>query len=73
MAKIKSENTSIYNWDEGSTYVKKTSFFENLKDEPEGFVKINNARPFDLGDMITTDHISPAGSYKKIVQLENIL
>ena len=64
--KIKSENTSIYNWDEGSTYVKKPPFFENLKDEPEGFVKINNARPLlILGDMITTDHISPAGSIQK--------
>ena len=34
---IKTENTSIYNWDSGSTYVKKPPFFENLPDEPEGF------------------------------------
>ena len=34
---IKTENTSIYNWDSGSTYVKKPPFFENLSDKPEGF------------------------------------
>ena len=64
--KIKTEKSSIYNWDEGSTYVKKPPFFENLSDEPEGFKEINNARPLlILGDTITTDHISPAGSIQK--------
>ncbi len=64
--KIKTEKTSIYDWDEGSTYVKKPPFFDNLSDEPEGFKKISNARPLlILGDMITTDHISPAGSIQK--------
>jgi len=64
--KIKTEKTSIYNWDESSTYVKKPPFFENLSDEPEGFKKINDARPLlILGDMITTDHISPAGSIQQ--------
>jgi len=33
---IKTENTSIYNWDSSSTYVKKPPFFENLSDQPEG-------------------------------------
>ena len=41
--KIKTEKSSIYNWDEGSTYVKKPPFFDNLSDEPEGFKEINNA------------------------------
>ena len=64
--KIKTESSSIYNWDEGSTYVKKPPFFENLPEKPEGFKKINNARPLlILGDMVTTDHISPAGSIQK--------
>ena len=64
--KIKTEKSSIYNWDEGSTYVKKPPFFENLPDQPEGFKEIKNARPLlILGDMITTDHISPAGSINK--------
>ena len=63
---IKTENTSIYNWDSGSTYVKKPPFFENLTDEPEGFKAIKEARPLlILGDMVTTDHISPAGNIQK--------
>ncbi len=64
--KIKTDKTSIYNWDESSTYVKKPPFFEKLKDEPEGFQDIKDARPLlILGDMVTTDHISPAGSIQK--------
>ena len=63
---IKTEESSIYNWNEGSTYVKKPPFFENMTDEPEGFQSIKDARPLlILGDMITTDHISPAGSIHK--------
>ena len=38
--KIKTEKSSIYNWDEGSTYVKKPPFFESLPDEPEGLKKL---------------------------------
>ena len=64
--KIKTDNSSIYKWDEGSTYVKKPPFFDNLTDEPEGFKDIKDARPLlILGDMITTDHISPAGTIQK--------
>jgi len=44
--KIKTDKTSIYNWDEGSTYVKKPPFFESLPDEPEGFKEIKDARPY---------------------------
>jgi len=63
---IKTEKSSIYNWDEGSTYVKKPPFFDNLSDEPEGFKEIKDARPLlILGDMVTTDHISPAGNIQK--------
>jgi len=63
---IKTEESSIYNWDENSTYVKKPPFFDNLTDEPEGFKEIKNARPLlVLGDMVTTDHISPAGNIQK--------
>ncbi len=64
--KIKTKESSIYEWDENSTYVKKPPFFENLKDKPEKFENIENARPLlILGDMVTTDHISPAGSIQK--------
>ena len=63
---IKTENTSIYKWDSSSTYVKKPPFFDNLPDQPEGFKKIKDARPLlILGDMVTTDHISPAGNIQK--------
>ncbi len=64
--KIQTKKSSIYNWDEGSTYVKKPPFFDNLPDEPEGFKEIIDARPLlILGDMVTTDHISPAGSIQQ--------
>ena len=64
--KINTEKSDIYNWDEGSTYVKKPPFFDNLSDEPEGFKAIKDARPLlILGDMVTTDHISPAGNIQK--------
>ena len=64
--KIQTEKSSIYSWDEGSTYVKKPPFFDNLPDEPEGFKEIKDARPLlILGDMVTTDHISPAGNIQK--------
>jgi len=64
--KIKTEKSSIYKWNERSTYVKKPPFFDNLSDEPEEFKDIKDARPLlILGDMITTDHISPAGSIQK--------
>ncbi len=64
--KIKVDKGSIYNWEENSTYVKKPPFFENLPDDPEGFKEIKDARPLlILGDMVTTDHISPAGSIQK--------
>ncbi len=64
--KIKTTESSIYNWNDNSTYVKKPPFFEKMSDNPEGFKKISEARLLlILGDMVTTDHISPAGSIKK--------
>ncbi len=64
--KIETAESSIYNWNDASTYVKKPPFFEKMQDKPEGFKKITDARPLlILGDMVTTDHISPAGSIKK--------
>ena len=63
---IKTVDSSIYNWDDESTYVKRPPFFEGLPDEPEGFFKIKDARPLlVLADSVTTDHISPAGTIKK--------
>mgnify|MGYP001391251638 CR=1 FL=1 len=63
---IKTKESSIYDWDENSTYVKKPPFFENLSNKPEGFKAIKDARPLlILGDSVTTDHISPAGTIQK--------
>ena len=64
--KIKTKESSIYEWNDNSTYVKKPPFFDNLSSNPEGFKPIKDARPLlILGDSITTDHISPAGTIQK--------
>lgn len=56
-----------YNWNEKSTYIKEAPFFENLKVTPEPVKDITGARVLlYLGDSVTTDHISPAGSFKDI-------
>jgi aconitate hydratase len=53
-------------WDEDSTYVRRPPFFENLAPEPVDLDDIRGARVLaKLGDSVTTDHISPAGSIKK--------
>ncbi len=63
---IKIKPSNIYNWDTSSTYVKKPPFFEDMPDKPPSFKKIKDARPLlILGDMVTTDDISPAGSIPK--------
>ncbi|MDA8230409.1 MAG: aconitate hydratase AcnA [Magnetospirillum sp.] len=55
-----------YAWDPASTYVKNPPYFAGLtKAAPTAFADISGARPLViLGDSITTDHISPAGSIK---------
>ncbi|TAN23124.1 MAG: aconitate hydratase AcnA [Acidobacteria bacterium] len=50
----------LYHWDEASTYIKKPPFFEGVPEAPDA---IRAARVLAyLGDSVTTDHISPAGS-----------
>ena len=52
-----------YDWDQDSTYVKKPPYFEGMTSEPGKTSDIEGARMLALlGDSITTDHISPAGS-----------
>ncbi|NUT72002.1 aconitate hydratase [Pseudarthrobacter sp. C4D7] len=52
-------------WDEKSTYVRKPPYFEGMKAQPEPVKDISGARVLlKLGDSVTTDHISPAGSFK---------
>jgi aconitate hydratase len=55
-----------FRWDDDSTYVRKPTFFDDLPNEPEPLKDIKRARVLALlGDSVTTDHISPAGSIKK--------
>jgi aconitate hydratase 1 len=54
---------SLYAWDANSTYVQMPPFFEGLRAEPAPLSDIEGARVLAvLGDSVTTDHISPAGS-----------
>jgi aconitate hydratase len=53
-------------WDESSTYIRKPPFLDRLSAEPEPLTEITGARVLALlGDSITTDHISPAGSIRE--------
>ncbi|BCR06769.1 aconitate hydratase A [Desulfuromonas versatilis] len=54
-----------YAWDAASTYVKAPPFFDELRQAPDGLEGFEGARVLALlGDSITTDHISPAGSIR---------
>ncbi|HKY22720.1 MAG TPA: aconitate hydratase AcnA [Vicinamibacterales bacterium] len=54
---------NLFEWDEQSTYVRKPPFVEGISREPAPLRDITNARVLAmLGDSVTTDHISPAGS-----------
>jgi aconitate hydratase len=56
----------LFDWDPRSTYVRRPPFFEDLPREPEPIEDIVDARVLAvLGDSVTTDHISPAGSIKR--------
>ena len=58
--------SETYNWDTKSTYVKNPPFFEGMKRIPNEIKDIRSANILALlGDSVTTDHISPAGSIKK--------
>ncbi len=53
-------------WADDSTYVRQPPFFTDLPKEPEPITDVENARVLAvLGDSVTTDHISPAGSIKR--------
>ena len=53
----------LYKWDASSTYIKLPPYFENMPKTPPALADISGARVLAvLGDSVTTDHISPAGS-----------
>jgi aconitate hydratase len=54
-----------FDWDADSTYVRKPPYFDGMQREPSPVTDIHDARVLaKLGDSVTTDHISPAGSIK---------
>ncbi len=62
---IEVEGSDTYAWRAGSTYVANPPYFEGMGMEPAPVTDIVDAKPLAiLGDSITTDHISPAGSIK---------
>ncbi len=55
----------LFDWDDASTYVRKPPYFDGMTADPTPVVDISGARVLALlGDSVTTDHISPAGSIK---------
>ena len=53
----------LYKWDPKSTYIKLPPYFENMPKNPPALADVHGARVLAiLGDSVTTDHISPAGS-----------
>ncbi len=55
-----------YAWDQNSTYIQRAPYFDDMDVKPAPVEDINHARVLAvLGDSVTTDHISPAGSIKK--------
>lgn len=55
----------VFEWDPKSTYVRRPPYFEGMPKTPKPVSDIQNARVLaKLGDSVTTDHISPAGSIK---------
>ena len=63
---ITTSGGGVFDWQDGSTYVKNPPYFENMGAEPNDPADVAGARPLlILGDSITTDHISPAGAIKK--------
>ena len=56
---------NVFSWDPQSTYVRKPPYFDGMGATPEPVTDISGARVLaKLGDSVTTDHISPAGSIK---------
>ena len=63
---IPAETSPLYQWEENSTYIRLPTFFSGLSSQPEPISSIHDAKVLlKLGDSITTDHISPAGSFPK--------
>ncbi len=63
---VKTTDSQTYDWPTASTYVQNPPYFRGMGHEPGTISDIRGARVLAmLGDMVTTDHISPAGSFKE--------
>ncbi len=64
--KVETTDAKTYDWPPQSTYVQNPPYFQDMSPEPGTISNIKDAKVLALlGDMITTDHISPAGSFKE--------
>ncbi|WP_299628279.1 aconitate hydratase AcnA [uncultured Tateyamaria sp.] len=63
---VETTDEKTYDWPPTSTYVQNPPYFQGMSPEPGVITNVENAKVLAiLGDMITTDHISPAGSFKE--------
>ncbi|MCF8003795.1 MAG: aconitate hydratase AcnA, partial [Chromatiaceae bacterium] len=63
--KLEAPAGKVFDWDPSSTYIQEPPYFQGIQMEPEPVQPIRDARCLAvLGDSVTTDHISPAGSIK---------
>ncbi|MEH6832661.1 aconitate hydratase AcnA [Sulfitobacter sp.] len=63
---VETTDAETYDWPPASTYVQNPPYFQGMSKEPGVITNIEGAKVLAvLGDMITTDHISPAGSFKE--------
>ncbi len=61
---VETTDSEVYDWPPTSTYIQNPPYFQGMSKDPGKISNIENARVLAvLGDMITTDHISPAGSF----------
>ncbi len=63
-ADLDAPSGQLYNWDSSSTYIKEAPFFQNISENVPNPENITGAKVLlQLGDIVTTDHISPAGKF----------
>ena len=63
---VQTPDQETYDWPDASTYIQNPPYFQGMSKDPGTITNIEGAKVLAvLGDMITTDHISPAGSFKE--------
>ena len=64
--KLEASGSEVFHWDMDSTYIKEAPFFTDISTEPPALADITGAKVLlKLGDSVTTDHISPAGTIQE--------